>query len=150
MIAKQQEASNSASAAGLNRQELGEGLILLTETGERGMARTVETGAQSRERQRKAKELGEMGARTAFKLRAAKGLAHMGSGQYEAAAREFINMDGKLEDWEGKVNRMKCRRDHLCQVYNLLSFFLSFRITGPVIIRLDDLCNPHLHCFTVT
>lgn len=91
----------SGAARANNQEDLGEGLVASVLGG--GSLRTVETGAESRERQRRARELDELGQRMTFRLRAAKGVALMGSGQYEAAAREFIGLEGSLGEWEGKV-----------------------------------------------
>jgi hypothetical protein len=63
----------------------------------------VLTGAQSRERDQKLRELDENRSKCLVKLKTAKGVASMGVGKWESAAREFMNIDGKLEEWEGKV-----------------------------------------------
>ncbi len=64
----------------------------------------VLTGAQSRERDQKLRELDENRTKSVVKLKAAKGVASMGVGLWEQAAREFMTIDGKLEDWEGKAS----------------------------------------------
>jgi hypothetical protein len=62
------------------------------------------TGAERMARNQKMKEMEEMRHTTLAKLKVAKGVAHLGVGNWEAAAREFMTVDGKLEDWEGKVS----------------------------------------------
>lgn len=106
----------AAAARAAAQEDLGEGLVASVLGGGGGglggPLRTVETGAESRERQRRARELDELGQRMAFRLRAAKGVALMGLGQYESAAREFIGLEGTLGDWEGRVSlsRGRCLR----------------------------------------
>lgn len=62
------------------------------------------TGAQARERSAKLKEVEEQVARTTVKIKAAKGLAMLGQGRWEEAARELAGIQGKLDDWEGTVS----------------------------------------------
>ncbi len=72
------------------------------------------TGAQARERTAKMKELDELRASTTVKLRAAKGLAMLGQGYWDDAAREFAGIQGRLDDWEGKVRRPGMEIRFLC------------------------------------
>lgn len=66
----------------------------------------IMTGAQAREKQRKATELDELSLRNDTKLRVARGIAKMcqGASQWASAAREFGGITGNLEDWEGTVS----------------------------------------------
>lgn len=71
------------------------------------------TGAQARERTAKMKEVDEQVARTTTKLRAARGLANLGQGNWEEATREFAKIQGKLEDWEGRVRESGRAAQHV-------------------------------------
>ena len=68
----------------------------------------IMTGAQAREKQRRATEMDELSFRNDTKLRVARGIVKMcqGTSQWAGAAREFGGITGKLEDWEGTVSRM--------------------------------------------
>jgi hypothetical protein len=71
----------------------------------------IMTGAQAREKQRRAVEMDEMSVTNGTKLRIARGLFKLSQGpsQWTSAAREFGGISSKLDDWEGKVSEMHCK-----------------------------------------